>query len=478
VNSTLSTAVFLLVSAAAATWQAPGPRLKDTAAAQLWAPVIHKHRLSNGMPVWIVEQHELPVVQMSLVVNTGTAADTPGKFGIASLTAGLLTAGAGARSAVELADELDAHVANLSAATTADASLLRLYGPVTGLAGVLPLMADAAQRPTFPAPELERARRQRLGMLRGVRDDPDAVAALTFARGLYGPADRNAAPLVGSAASLEAITVEDVVAFHKAAYRPANSTLLVVGALTPEYVLPMLETHFGKWQPAESRETLPAPTPGSRRPNRQLLLADVPSAPQSRILVGGVGATTATADFFPIQLLNAILRSRFGTARTPTLREYTTGVRPGFDRRRSGAPLAVATAVQGRYTAEALAELLGELAEVTKAIGDDELARVKGPVAVEFSRTFEATGRLSSRLQALETLVVFDLPDDYYSTYARVIDTTSAGDVRRVAAQYLDPEHLVIAIAGDRKTVEPRLRELSLGSPTTVEVDALFATPK
>jgi zinc protease len=274
------------------------------------------------------------------------------------------------------------------------------------------------------------------------------------------------------------MTLEDVAAFHKAAYRPANSTLLVLGAVTPDYVLPMLETHFGTWQPAGSREARPAATPGSRRPARQLLLADVPSAPQSRILVGGVSATSATADYFPIQLLNAILRNRFGAARTPTLREYTTGVRPRFDRRRSGGPLAVATAVQGQHTAEALAELLGELAEVTKAIGDDELARVKDAVALEFSRTFDATGRLSSRLQALETLVVFDLPDDYYSTYARVIDTTSAGDVRRVAAQYLDPEHLVIAIAGDRKTVEPRLRELSLGSPTTVEVDALFATPK
>jgi zinc protease len=478
VNNALSATVFLLVSAAAATWQPPAPGPREPGAAPLWAPIIHKHRLSNGLPVWIVEQHELPVVQMSLVVHSGTAADPLGKFGIASVTAGLLTAGAGARSAVEFADELDVHVANLSASTTADASLLRLYVPVVGLAAVLPLMADAAQRPTFPAPELERARRQRLGMLRSVRDDPDAVAALTFARGLYGPADRNAAPLIGSASSLETITAEDVAAFHKAAYRPANSTLLVVGAETPRDLLPMLETQFGKWQPAGSRETLPAPTPGSRRPARQLLLADVPGAPQSRILVGGVSATTSTADYFAIQLLNAILRSRFGTARTPTLREYTTGVRPGFDRRRSGGPLAVATAAQGRYTAEVLAELLGELAEVTKAIADDELVRVKGAVTLEFSRTFEATGRLSSRLQALETLVAFDLPDDYYSTYARVIDTTSADDVRRVAAQYLDPEHLVIAIAGDRKTVEPRLRALGLGSPTTVDVDALFATPK
>ena len=233
-NSTLTTTVFLLVSLAVAAGQAPAPRNPGAGAPTLWAPVILKHRLSNGLPVWIVEQPELPVVQMSLVVRTGTAADPPGRFGAASLTAALLTAGAGARSAVEFADELDAHVANLSASTTADTSVLRLYVPVAGLAAVLPLMADMAQRPTFPAPELERARRQRVQMLRGVRDDPDALAALAFASGVYGPADRNAAPLIGSAGSLAAMTVEDVAAFHKAAYRPANSTLLVVGAVTPE----------------------------------------------------------------------------------------------------------------------------------------------------------------------------------------------------------------------------------------------------
>jgi zinc protease len=350
VNGTLTTTVFLLLSVAATTWQAPAPRNQGASAPALWAPVIHKHRLSNGLPVWIVAQPELPVVQMSLVVRAGTAVDPPGQFGMASLTAALLTAGAGGRSAVELADALDAQVANLSASATADTSLLRLYVPVAGLAAVLPLMADVAQRPTFPSPELERARRQRLGMLRGVRDDPDAVAALTFARGIYGPADRNAVPLIGSAASLEAITAEDVTAFHHAVYRPGNSNLLIVGAVTSDDVLPMLEAHFGKWHPSAPRKTLTPAAQGTMRPARQLLLADLPTAPQSRILVGGVRAASATVDYFPIQVLNAVLRTRFSSARTPTLRDHATGVRPGFDRRRSGGALAVATAVQGPVT--------------------------------------------------------------------------------------------------------------------------------
>ena len=129
-----------------------------------------------------------------------------------------------------------------------------------------------------------------------------------------------------------------------------------------------LETHFGRWQPGEAGEMARAPAPDVQRPARQLLLADLPDAPQSRILVGGVSATSATADYFPIQVLNAVLRRRFGSARTPTIRGDTTGVRAAFDRRRSGGPLALATAAQVDKTAEALAEILAELAGVRSAI--------------------------------------------------------------------------------------------------------------
>ena len=347
--------------------------------------------------------------------------------------------------------------------------------PVAGLAAVLPLMADMAQRPTFPAPELERARRQRVQMLRGVRDDPDALAALAFASGVYGPAHRNAAPLIGSAGSLAAMTVEDVAAFIRPHTDRQQHPARRGCRRRPDGCCRCSRPTSASGSRQQRASRFPAPTPAARRPARQLLLADVPNAPQSRILVGGVSATSSMADYFPIQLLNAILRGRFGSARNPTLRDYTTGVRPGFDRRQSAGPLAVATAVQGHKTAESLAELISELADITKGIAADELARAKGDIALEFSRTFEATGRISSRLQALESLV--DLrPAGRLLLHVRAGDSAvGADDVRRVAAQYLDPDHLVIAIAGDRKTIEPRIRALDIGSLTTVSIDELFA---
>jgi zinc protease len=465
-------AIFAAVSLGAASRQAPDrAQRRGTGAAPMLAPVILKRQLSNGLPVWLVEQHDLPVVQISLQVMTGTDDDPPGKYGIASLTAAMLTEGAGSRSAVDIADALDALLANLSATSGADASSVQLHVPVEKLAEALPLMADVSQRPTFPTSQLERVRQRRVITLRNGRDDPDAVAALAFARGIYGPSHRNAAAQIGSVNGLEGLTPEDLKAFHASAYRPDNSTLIVVGDASSDQVLPLLETHFGKWPRASVKGVARQPAPDLQKPPRQLILIDTPNAPQSRILVGGLGPSNAMSDFFPIQVLNTVLRSRLSSGRSPTLRDHTAGVRSGFEVGKGARPFVVATAAQADQTAESLRELLNELTGVVTEVSASEIARAKDEMAFQFSTTFEATGRISNRLRALESLVVNGLPDDYYSTYVPAIQAVSASDVRRVAQQYIQPDHLVIVLVGDRKMIEAPIRALNVGPVKAVNID-------
>src|SRR5882762_2210714 len=114
----------------------PGPP------APLRLPAIQKQKLSNGLPVWIVELHEVPVAQVNLVSFSGTANDPPGKYGLASLTAALLEEGAGSRSALEIADAVDYLGADLGVTTASDSSAVRLHVPVARLAEALPVMAD------------------------------------------------------------------------------------------------------------------------------------------------------------------------------------------------------------------------------------------------------------------------------------------------------------------------------------------------
>jgi zinc protease len=474
-----SIGVLLAVSSVVASGQTRDRSQRpDAGSSPALSPVIQKRQLSNGLPVWIVEQHELPVVQMSLQVLTGTDADPAGRYGIASLTSAMLTEGAGSRSGVDIADALDGLLANLSASSGVDSSSLQLYVPAGRLVDVLPLMADVSQRPTFPKPELERVRQQRLVSLLSARDDPDAIAAQAFARAIYGPSHRNAAAQIGTADSIKALTPDDLRAFHKSAYRPGNSTLIVVGDVTSDRVLPLLETHFGKWQPGTVNDVVAEPARALPRPPRQLMLVDTPNAPQSRILIGGVGASNSMSDFFPIQVLNTVLRARFSSSRNPTLRDYTSGARSGFDMRKSAGPFVVSAAAQTGKTAESVSELLNELTGVLKEIPADELARAKDEIALHFRTPFEAAGRISSRLQALESLVVYGLPDDYYSKYVPAIQAVGAVDVQRVAQQYIQPDHLAIVIVGDGKAIEPSIRALNFGPVKEMSIDEVFAPAK
>src|SRR5262245_6004019 len=175
----------------------PGP------APALNLPAIQKRQLSNGLPVWIVEMHEVPVAQVNLVVLSGTADDPAGQFGVASLTAAMLAEGAGSRSSLEIADAVDFLGADMGAASAIDSVAVRLHVPVARLAEALPIMADVALRPTFPRDELERLRRQRLTGLLQARDDPSTIAALAFSRVLYGPTHRYGTATMGTAQSIQ-----------------------------------------------------------------------------------------------------------------------------------------------------------------------------------------------------------------------------------------------------------------------------------
>jgi zinc protease len=135
---------------------APGP------APALTLPAVQKTTLANGVRVWLLEHHEVPIVQANLVVLSGASADVPGQFGAASMTAAMLDEGAAGKAALVLADEVEFLGAQLSTAATFDASAVRLSTPAARLPAALGLLADVALAPDFPAEELERLRTERL----------------------------------------------------------------------------------------------------------------------------------------------------------------------------------------------------------------------------------------------------------------------------------------------------------------------------
>jgi zinc protease len=440
----------------------------------LHLPPIQKRQLSNGLPVWIVELHDVPVAQVTLLVLSGSADDPPRRFGLANMTAGMLEQGAGTGSALEIADAIDYLGADLSAASGMDSSVLRLHVPVARLDEALPVMADVALRPTFPGTELERLRQQRLTSILQARDDPPAIASAAFARVLYGPTHRYGTPAVGTAEVIKTFTPEDLKSFYATVYRPDSAALIAVGDLTVDRIVRPLETSFGSWKAPAGRKASQTLPPAEQPAARQIYLIDKPGAPQTQIRIGGIGVPRSSPDYFPLQVLNTILGGSFTSRLNNNLREvhgYAYGAGSGFDMRVGAGPFAASAAVQTDKTAEALTEFFKELNDILKPVPAEELARAKNYVSLRFPGTFETTGDMSRRL---EDMILFHLPDDYFSKYVQNIQAVTGEDVRRVAEKYILPNRFAVIIVGDRKAVEPGIRALNLGPVKVMTIDEVF----
>jgi zinc protease len=434
-------------------------------------PSIQKRALSNGVPVWVVEAHEVPIVQISLVIRAGANDDPTGRFGAASLTAAMLDEGAGERSALEIADAVEFLGATLTTTSGFDASAIRLNVPVEAMDAGLTIMADVALRPTFPGADLERLRQDRLTALLQARDDPASIAGMAFARLIFGRVHRYGTGQIGTDATVKGLTADDLRTFHAAYYQPINGTLIVVGDITGDAVVPRLEKQFGAW-PMTPAFNKPSTVPEARQSaRRQVYLVDKPDAEQSQIRIGWVGVSRNTPDYFPLLVLNTVLGGSFTSRLNQNLREqhgYAYGASSVFDMRLSAGPFVAAAGVQTNKTADALREFFTELEGIRMPVGAEELDKAKNYMALGFPAEFETSIDLSRRL---EELVVYRLPDDYFERYVPNVLAVTAAAVQQAAQRHIQPSRFAVVVVGDRKTVESGIRALNLGPLQAMTVD-------
>ena len=436
-------------------------------------PPIQKRMLSNGLPVWLVESHEVPLVQVNLVVMSGSGDDPAGKFGVASLTAAMLDEGAGTRSALEIADAVDFLGADLTTSSSFDASAVRLNVPTARLGDALPLLADVALRPTFLQEELERLRQERLTALLQARDDPAAIAPVLFARVVFGPTHRYGTAAMGTEATIKGFTTQDLRAFHTATYQPSNATLIVAGDVKLDAIVPQLEKHFGSWRNGAAVAHSPVPA-ATQLSQGQISIIDVPKAEQSQIRIGWVGVPRSTPDYFTLQVLNTILGGAFTSRLNQNLREehqYSYGASSRFDMRLSPGPFFAAAGVQTDKTADALKEFFKELTNIGQPIPADELAKAKNYVALGFPSEFETIDDLSGHI---EEQVIYKLPDDYFERYVANVQAVTAAAAQKAAGTYIQPKRFAVVVVGNRKVIEPGIRALNLAPVRTMTIDEVL----
>ena len=432
-------------------------------------PPIQHLKLSNDLQVILMEKHNVPLVQMELVAQTGSAMDPPALPGLADMTASMLEEGAGSRTALQLADAIDFLGANISPYAGQHTLGVVMHASLSKVDSALALFADMVLRPTFPTEELERNRKERLTTLTQWRDDPPQISRVLFNQTLFGPDHPYGRITIGNEKSLRSMSVDDLRKFHRKYVRPNNSALIVVGDVTAKEILPRLEDAFGKWEKGEADQQ---PFPAAEQvKERTVYLVDKPGAPQSVITVGRIGARRATEDYFPLVVMNTILGGSFRSRLNQNLREthgYTYGAFSGFDFLMNPGAFRAAASVQTAVTDKALTEFMKEIKGILEPVSDEELSRAENYLTLKYPGNFQSVAQVADQLV---DLFLYRLGDQYFDEYNSRVRAVTKEDVQRVARRYLDPEKMAIVVVGDRKQVEQGIAGLSLGTIRNLTIE-------
>ena len=348
----------------------------------------------------------------------------------------------------------------------------------------LELFADVVLNPAFKEADLERQRGLLMAGLLRQKDDADSIAARVFPVLLYGEKHPYGRPVEGTLETVPSITRDDIATFHSLLFRPNNSALIVVGDTTADAIVDRLEkAAIGGWKPGDvPPTTLPEPKPAG---SGTLYLVDRPESAQSVLSVGEIGLPRTTPDYFPVTVLNAVFGGQFSSRINLNLREekgYTYGARSGFDFLKGPGPFSAGASVQTAVTAPALSELHRELVEITgdRPVTDQEMLDAKGQLILGFPGGFETTGGVAGKLEAL---VLYGLPDDYFTTYQANLEAVSLEQVHEAAKTHLHPDTMTMLVVGDRAAIASSLDELpfvpsiSIRDPEGNPVDSADAKP-
>jgi zinc protease len=432
-------------------------------------PKMEKSKLSNGLEVWLVRQSELPIVSMNLVIKTGGTADT--KSGLANVTATLLDDGTKTRSAVDISNQMQSIGAQLGTGSDWDSSGVNMLTLTRNLDKALDIFSDVVVNPSFPDNELETQRRRAMGAFLQRKNNPNAVANVAYNALLYGKNHPYGRQLTGDEESIKSITKADIQKFYETYYRPNNSTLIVVGDADAKMLMPKLETAFANWKAADVPATSVPSAPTFEKPG--IYIVDRPGAAQSVVTIGHVGVDRSNPDYFSLLVMNSILGGQFVSRVNLNLREekgYTYGARTGWSFRKGAGPFSASADVQTAVTKESVEEFMKELNGIrgTIPVTQKELEYNKQSIIRRYPSGFETIGQISNQLS---NLLIYGLSDSYFNEYIQKVNAVTVADINRVANKYLNPAKMAIVIVGDKKVIEPKLKEIGGYAITYLDAD-------
>lgn len=433
-------------------------------------PAIERADLSNGLKLVVARRTGVPVVNMSLLVNTGMAADWKSETpGAGAFAAGLMDEGTKTRTGEQLSDQLGAIGANISSGGGGEASVVSLSAVKPTLARALDIYADVVLNPAYRSEDVERTKSNSLAGLEAAKQDGATAAGRLAPSLIYGSASPYG--VLQTEADIGAISPTKLSAFHDRWFKPNNATLVVSGDTSLAEIRPLVEAAFGKWARGSVPERIVPLTPPAAKP--VVYLIDKPGAPQSVITASVIAPRRVEGDNASRGAFISAIGGSFTSRINMKLREekgWAYGASAGIAGGRGSRIYSAKASVQADKTSESMTEIATLLKGATgdRKLTAAELADAKGNMTLGLSSDWSKTAGIAA---AVIDQISYDLPEDYYATYPQAIAAVTLVSANAAGADILSGKPLTWIVAGDLSKIEASIRALNLGEVRVIDAD-------
>jgi predicted Zn-dependent peptidase len=405
--------------------------------------------LKNGLKVFVVEDHKLPRITMSLILDRDPIVEGA-KAGYVSIAGDLIGAGTANRTKSALDEEVDFMGANFGTGSNS----IRVGGLSKYTDQLIDILSDVLLNPSFPEEEFDKLKSQMISGFKANADDPDAISGNLRGAALYGL--EHPYGEVMTEATVEAISIDDCKAYFDTYFRPNIAYMVVIGDITVKDAKKKLNKALKKWKAAEVPAHDYAKT--SRAASSRIVMVDKPSAVQSVVWLGNViDLPQGHPDIEPLRVANQILGGGMSGRLFTNLREdkaYTYGAYSNFGVDELNATFGASAKVRNEVTDSAITEFLYEIDRMkNEAVTDEDLIAAKASLSGSFGRSLESP---ASAANFALNIARYELPSDYYSNYLSRLEAVTAEDVMRVANAYMNGP-LTITVVGKAQEVAGKL---------------------
>lgn len=437
------------------------------AAPEIRVPEVWTAETSNGMMVYGIENDELPLVQFNIRLDGGLMPEDPKKTGVSNLLSEMMIRGTAGKTPAELEEAIDLLGANINVSSGRQYFTLSGNTLARNYEETLSLVQEILLEPRWDEREFELAKQSIMSRIAQQQSNPNSIATSEFNKVVYGEGHIFSMSPIGTAESVESITLDDLKSYYDTYLSPSLANMHVTGSISRDRVLKSLDALNDSWETKEV--TLPELSFPGQRDQAGVVFYDVPNASQSVLRVGYLSLPETDEDYYPAVVMNYKLGGGgFASRLTQELREgkgYTYGIGSGFSGSDLPGPFVISSGVRSNVTLESLQLIKEILEQYPDTFTDEDLENTKSFLQKSNARAFETLG---AKLNILQTMSANGWSADYISRRQEVVRNITVDEITRLARTYANPGRMVYVVVGDARTQLPRLRQLGFGEPILV----------